>query len=460
DLDNDGLKDDIDLVGDGKISIDMTGDGILDVDFNCDGKPDSVVPDVNGDGLAEIDLSRDGVIDWGYVPERWTNRTTQLYAQWKHTPQVLDYRVGAGNVANANNLTESFAPGGWLSTRRSPKFTITNLSLQAAKVTRLVKSVSRLDTPPFDLFVESTDGFPAEKSDIYVGGEIMYYETKSQNSFRITQRAKYDTPAQDHPAYTKVTNQGVYYRVHGVGQDNVMGPVLSLMVYRVDITPPKAPSKPISDYDRLGKEITEGVYTIEWSPSSDDESGIMGYEIQERVDTNPVWRTIRFVPGSRTSFVVGNSDTPDNTPRQKGRFYYYRVRAKNYAGSYSEWSEVSNGVSTGLPEEVISQLSNYPNPVDIRLGGEEGRTYIVYILNQDAEVTLTIYDLLGFKVREWVFKPGQEGGKKGANRVPEGGWDGTNEKGQKVAKGGYIAQIKVKSNKGVITAIRKIGVIR
>ncbi len=460
DLDGDGRKNDLDLVGDGKPSIDMTGNGLLDVDLNCDGKPDSIVPDVNGDNIPEVDLSRDGVIDWGYIPERWTNRTTQLFGQWKHTTQIVDYRVGVGNVSNANNLTESFAPGGWLSTNRAPRFTVTNLSLQAAKVTYLTKSVSRLDTPPFDLYVESTDGFPSEKSDIYVGGEIMYYETKSQNSFRIIQRAKYDTPAQDHPAYTKVTNQGTYYRVHGVGTDNNIGPVISLMIYRVDVTLPEKPSKPVTDYDRLAREMTDGVYTIEWAPSSDLESGIMGYEIQERADTNPVWRTIRFVPGSRTSFVVGNLDTPDNKPREKGHFYYYRVRAKNYAGSYSEWSEVSNGVCTGLPDQVISQVSNYPNPVDIRLGGEEGKTYIVYILNQDAEVTLTVYDLLGYKVREWTFKPGQEGGKKGANRVPPDGWDGTNEAGQKVSKGGYIAQIRVKSTKGVVTAIRKIGVIR
>ena len=33
------------------------------------------------------------------------------------------------------------------------------------------------------------------------------------------------------------------------------------------------------------------------------------------------------------------------------------------------------------------------------------------------------------------------------------------EAGQKVAKGGYIAHIKVKSDRGVTTAIRKIGVI-
>ena len=459
DLDGDGVKSELDLVGDGKPAIDMNGDGLLDVDFNCDGKPDAVLPDMNGDGLPEIDLSKDGVIDFGYIPERWTNRTTQLYASWMNTPAATDYRVGVGNVANQNNLTLSFAPDGWLSTNKNPKYTITNLSLQQTKATVLLKSVSKFDTPPFDLYVESTDGFPPEKSDIYVGSEIMYYETKSQNSFRITQRAKYDTQAQDHPSYTKVTNQGAYWRIHAVGYQGVIGPTVPLMIYKVDLTPPSPPSKPITDYDRTQKEVTEGVFTIEWSASNDPESNVMGYEIQERVDTSPVWRTIRFVPGSRTSFVVGNKDTPDNTPRPQGHFYYYRVRAKNYAGTYSAWSEISNGVCTGLPKEVISQVSNYPNPVDIRLGGEEGKTYIVYVLNEDAEVVLTIYDLLGYKVREWTFKPGQEGGRKGANRVPPEGWDGTNAAGQKVSKGGYIAQIKVKSSKGIVTAIRKIGVI-
>ena len=90
------------------------------------------------------------------------------------------------------------------------------------------------------------------------------------------------------------------------------------------------------------------------------------------------------------------------------------------------------------------------------MGGVEGKTNIVYILNQDAEVTISLYDLLGYQVISWTFQPGSEGGREGANRVP---WDGSNEMGQKVAKGGYIAQIKVKSDRGVVTTTRKIGII-
>ena len=106
--------------------------------------------------------------------------------------------------------------------------------------------------------------------------------------------------------------------------------------------------------------------------------------------------------------------------------------------------------------DVITNVSNYPNPFDSRKGGPEAETNIVYILNQDAQVTITLYDLLGYKVYEWTFSPSEEGGRKGANRVP---WDGSNEAGQKVAKGGYIAYIKVQSDRGIVTTIRKIGVI-
>lgn len=109
-----------------------------------------------------------------------------------------------------------------------------------------------------------------------------------------------------------------------------------------------------------------------------------------------------------------------------------------------------------LPVEVISSLSNHPNPFDSRKTGLEGQTMIVYGLAQDARVTATIFDLLGHRVRAWDFRPGENGARAGDNRIP---WDGTNEMGQKVAKGGYIAQIQVETPQTNVTAIRKIGVI-
>jgi flagellar hook assembly protein FlgD len=132
------------------------------------------------------------------------------------------------------------------------------------------------------------------------------------------------------------------------------------------------------------------------------------------------------------------------------------VRAKNKAGSWSQWSEASEAAVTGLPAEVISQVSNYPNPFDTRKGGEEGKTHITYILNQDADVTITLYDLLGYKVMEMVFGKGQPGGKQGPNDAE---WQGKNELGDFVARGGYIAHIKAVGASGTKIAIRKIGVI-
>ena len=63
------------------------------------------------------------------------------------------------------------------------------------------------------------------------------------------------------------------------------------------------------------------------------------------------------------------------------------------------------------------------------------------------------------RVEEVAFPGGSEGGKQGPNTVPPEGWDGTNDAGQKVSKGGYLAQIKVGGSKGSTTVIRKIGVI-
>jgi hypothetical protein len=54
------------------------------------------------------------------------------------------------------------------------------------------------------------------------------------------------------------------------------------------------------------------------------------------------------------------------------------------------------------------------------------------------------------------FTPGDNGGRAGANYVI---WDGRNGFGAFVSKGGYVANIKVKSPTGTATTTRKIGVI-
>jgi len=112
--------------------------------------------------------------------------------------------------------------------------------------------------------------------------------------------------------------------------------------------------------------------------------------------------------------------------------------------------------TAALPPEVISNLTNYPNPFDSRKSGALGQTTLEYQLSVDARVSLVIYDLLGMKVKGWDLNSGDNGARQGMNRIL---WDGTNEAGQKVSKGGYIAEIQIETPQTTVTAIRKIGVL-
>jgi len=112
--------------------------------------------------------------------------------------------------------------------------------------------------------------------------------------------------------------------------------------------------------------------------------------------------------------------------------------------------------AAALPQPVITDVTNYPNPFDSRKAGLEGETVIAYSLAKDAKVSIEIYDLLGHKVRGWDLAAGTNGGHQGANTL---NWDGTNGAGQKVSKGGYLAQIVIQTPETTATVIRKIGVI-
>jgi hypothetical protein len=109
-----------------------------------------------------------------------------------------------------------------------------------------------------------------------------------------------------------------------------------------------------------------------------------------------------------------------------------------------------------LPAEILTDFSNAPNPFDSRKAGIAGQTVISYNLSQAASVTLTIYDLMGFRVKRWTFSAGDNGARQGTNTVT---WDASNEAGQKVSKGGYLAQLEVETPQTTVTAICKIGVI-
>src|SRR3954463_10869868 len=74
-----------------------------------------------------------------------------------------------------------------------------------------------------------------------------------------------------------------------------------------------------------------------------------------------------------------------------------------------------------LPQPLITDLTNAPNPFDSRKAGAQGQTQISYLLMQNARVSVELYSLLGKKVRVWNFASGSNGGQQGANSFL---WDG------------------------------------
>ena len=241
----------------------------------------------------------------------------------------------------------------------------------------------------------------------------------------------------------------------------------------VDVTKPQAPG----EFLNLPTSAPSGVITIQWSPTpGTGPSGLFTYKLRQFVDGNPV--PVEILQTSTPSFTFGSGQTAEfllcGRPRRRvgGRGHgrigttsplqflkgiparrarpatsiAIRSQTINGAGTASDWSPASSTIDTGLPSEIISQVSNYPNPVDTRKGGLNGRTFITYLLASDAQWTSP-------STTSWAIASSAGASRRDARRPagPEhrsaGGWDGTNESGQKVSKGGYLAQIKVGGSK-------------
>jgi hypothetical protein len=240
----------------------------------------------------------------------------------------------------------------------------------------------------------------------------------------------------------------------------VVSSVRSLFIFRFDPNAPTIPGVPKAQVASGTNDQT--TYEVKWDPSVQNVSGVAGYEIQERggeltsLQANVVWRPMGFVPARAPSYFVGSAAFPGESARARDQFFFYRARAMSQAGIFSAWSVLDSPVNTGVLTSVLGNVRNYPNPFDPRKGGLDGKTAITYVLSDNAEVTITLYDLLGYVVKEFAFSSGAEGGRPGPNAVT---WDGRNDLGSFVSKGGYIARIKASNSKGSKVIIRKIGVI-
>jgi hypothetical protein len=115
--------------------------------------------------------------------------------------------------------------------------------------------------------------------------------------------------------------------------------------------------------------------------------------------------------------------------------------------------EVRSGLASIIEAEYEKSFVNFPNPF-----GAPGRekTKFVYYLDEDSEVELRIYSLLGELVWQASFKSTDLQGQGTGTHYAQIEWDGLNSDKQQVLNGVYIAVLK--TGKG--TATRKVAYIK
>ena len=111
---------------------------------------------------------------------------------------------------------------------------------------------------------------------------------------------------------------------------------------------------------------------------------------------------------------------------------YYRLAAVDHAGNMSEYSGVVEATILSTDGDIIPDVyalhQNYPNPFN-------PVTTLRYDLPEDAMVTITIYDLMGRRIRTLI-NMDQTAGYRSIH------WNATNDLGQAVSAGMYIYTIQ------------------
>ena len=111
----------------------------------------------------------------------------------------------------------------------------------------------------------------------------------------------------------------------------------------------------------------------------------------------------------------------------------------------NEVQAVLTVAGTGQDSQVaIESIMAYPSPV--RFGTTDQRMKLSYVLNQDADVDVTLYTLVGEKIFERTFRAGNNGGRLGINDKFR--WDGAKADGGRVAGGMYVCQVRATNSHG------------
>ncbi|HPG40290.1 MAG TPA: FlgD immunoglobulin-like domain containing protein [bacterium] len=174
--------------------------------------------------------------------------------------------------------------------------------------------------------------------------------------------------------------------------------------------------------------MQKGAIILTWQTES--ETGNLGF-ILERAAGNNAWQPVASYKTHPALKGQGNSATTttytftDNTVLV-GTEYRYRLGDVNTSGTVTMHSPISV-TTTALPQST-AMLNAYPNPFN-------PETTVKYTLHQDAQVTITVYDLLGRKVKTLVDEQQAAGAYQAV-------WNGTDAVGAQAASGAYLVRME------------------
>lgn len=156
----------------------------------------------------------------------------------------------------------------------------------------------------------------------------------------------------------------------------------SLREYDLSIVPVELTS--------LTANVAGNSVELNWTTAT--ETNNQGFEILRSAQNDNDWQQIGFVPGFGTTTEPKSYSYTDQSVNS-GK-YYYRLKQIDYDGSFT-YSDVAE-VEVSLPIE-FSLDQNYPNPFN-------PSTTIQFSLPVDAQVKISVYNLVGEKAAEVVSK--------------------------------------------------------
>ena len=195
-----------------------------------------------------------------------------------------------------------------------------------------------------------------------------------------------------------------------------------------DVTPPKIQNIKFNSVTIQNGDYVNGKVVI--TANITDESGIDTLNTTVEMDS-AITPFVYLTAPSTYDAITGNLSF---TPAQLGEgTHTFAIFARDLAGNTAQSSTYSFKIQGG-DLKMDGQVINYPNP----FAPPGQTTKISYFLNQNADIKVYIFNMIGQSVKKFECPQGTEGGHAGYNQVT---WDGISDFNEVLPNDVYFCKV-------------------